>query len=1636
VALAPVNRYSAQNALDELIAQNKRRREEEERRRKAAEAAQRAARAKSAAKTRAAGKLARLPGDPVPGIIKAAKAGRTPLRPPKPAPEVTKRYYPKKPVPLKDQPLSPKLRTELKQISSVKSVRELQQRLNRAGYKVAVDGVMGPETTGAYNAWRKRVAKKFDSETALWTEQQKRRSAQKLRASIKLPPTSRDQSKLLARYGFLGAEQIKQARQDYNRMVNLALQGRSGTVQPRPEPPPGLLKQVVGGTIGRLFDLAEGGSGPRMGVAGAVPREVQAAGLGVGEVGQLAARAAQVWGVSAQSLLTHPERALGDIKDIAVGTGRALGALAAAPHDPGMLAEIGRAIVQDYINRYGENWREYAEQDPLWGLLDAAAVANIGGRVWSIGSSIPELGLRTAVRESFRPSAPFRLEHPKVGAADFVRPRSPLGRRAQELGGMISEILPERVPFSALQRVQKQQIKGLTREFARVQAARQDLINLVSNPAGVLNLDGRTRLFWEAQRAEDKWGSRGLQELYDGLLEAYAEPLPTVKLTPTETTLRAERQVRALQKVFDKLNEQRRIEIQKKTHVDPLKSQLRSLKQQRRYAPGEFERPMTIEEARARVSELDTKISDAVSSKIRWQYTDELRNEQLRRNRRNAQIREGERRMRGELTQQVQVSESRFGQLQVMPTVKEEMFQAGIDDIIKMADDASQPDNVRAAARGFKAMVEERKELMDALDDPAAVFGAQDLALPQVRVPSRIDEIDAEIGVIEAELYRKTKEMDGPLTEAQIVEWAGLLSASRDRVGGALSIAKDRLEQAWRREAQRNANLTVDGLQAKLVRQVKQAEGAAEGTARKELLTARAMRTAHDLAALRQRLELSEIELQANRQRTLDDLATAIEAGYADSERYESALRAAGELTQMLEDAQVELTLAPTDFIDDFARQMAEDEIRAVYQNRRGIIERFLGRNETADAFFTHDVALPKQTGVGRGVQGQVLLSSPDLSALKHSKKNELILLQSGRILADSRVMAVRAQKVAALEFVQYFRDIIRRSPAAEEIPVGMSPNKGWYLVKARGKILPKTWRDVIEGEAEPSIAVREYVEDIFQQVTEEDSRRLIMEPGVVQVPPEVVNGYMWFVGGKDMRGMVGTATKAGQTIDFAQNLVKLSVMYSNPGYYVANFLGNMVFLNMAYDPFSAFRSLYRSGKLHKQDARLWRRVAAEQGEGIAQSLLAETKGTGRLERGLKAQRYVANKAGTADRGPRVAAWLHEAAHEGVKSNDEIRVLLDSTDAAAVAKRARITERARRAMVDFDSMTQPEKMFVRRVIFVYPWLRGSSKWAKDFVLDRPERASVLAHTTSGVNQAWEEAWGGQAPDLPTWLQQAWPVRPGSETSKIINAASINPFSTLVDMLQIAKGFENPLAPAPKYSSIRERVNPLFQDMWAAAGAEDPFGRNVGYAKAWLGVAGDLVPGMDDILQAAGAKKPSQVYEKQSYADTILRQGARVWPYTIDMAEAQDRAVSEGVALSTAQQRATRKILKQMRTARKLFRQSNGSQYMGRDSQKTAMDAYRRKADLDGVRARVDSEYEEGINRNRAKREAEVQLLVKWGATEPETAREYIKRIRMADEEELKRIQSVVTSVLTAMVHTPVRVYNEVAGYDPSAEEEK
>jgi hypothetical protein len=318
---------------------------------------------------------------------------------------------------------------------------------------------------------------------------------------------------------------------------------------------------------------------------------------------------------------------------------------------------------------------------------------------------------------------------------------------------------------------------------------------------------------------------------------------------------------------------------------------------------------------------------------------------------------------------------------------------------------------------------------------------------------------------------------------------------------------------------------------------------------------------------------------------------------------------------------------------------------------------------------------------------------------------------------------------------------------------------------------------------------------------------------------------------------------KLGTIADVTNNIQKSLLIYLKVNYPIVQALSNTA-MNFIQQGPAAPVNIARAGHLMSNDPELAGQLGEIMGTGALMQLAGDEGKGSRAARvtASATQRLAHWMSGYVDGPARLSAIIHEAGKEGFKSRAQLKALIE--DPQHAEKLGEIAQRAKEAIVDYGEMSMTEKALIRRLFFVYPWLKGSTKYVGHFLRDHPIQASVLsqfAHSGQRENADFNAM-------LPSYLQGSFLSHTGG--GGLINPSGVNPLQTPASIAEALAGLAtgNPTAP--------EGAQFLTPALATAIGLAT--GRNT------LGIP----------LKGTGPARLRQILIDPTYAAQLARAGAR------------------------------------------------------------------------------------------------------------------------------------------------------------------
>jgi ribosomal protein S18 acetylase RimI-like enzyme len=506
---------------------------------------------------------------------------------------------------------------------------------------------------------------------------------------------------------------------------------------------------------------------------------------------------------------------------------------------------------------------------------------------------------------------------------------------------------------------------------------------------------------------------------------------------------------------------------------------------------------------------------------------------------------------------------------------------------------------------------------------------------------------------------------------------------------------------------------------------------------------------------------------------------------------------------------------------------------------------------------------------------------------------------------------------------------------------------------------------------------------------------------GVVWVPKRLLDGVN-AGGGR----LLNTGTRAGRALmafDTVQNVLKAIILYAKPGYLAPNVVGNAAF-NLIQQGVHAprnWRAALTSASRYGDDVDAG--VSQVMGSGVAQAL-AHGTGRGKLTGAVEGAGNVWAKI--TDDTFRKAAFYHEAHKSGYRTQEQLTGLLYDQ-----AKRGDLTEvsgRAKSAIVDYDRLGPVERDFVRRALFVYPWVKGATVYAGHFLAEHPVQAAAYSQVANqGAVQARQDLG-----DVPSYARGLFKVGGSREQPLIVNPAGVNNFATPAQVAQTA--FNLLTGNGGKADNAANMLSPTLQAGLAAITRRDTF-TGAPLKGSAAGIFGaQILKGTPQDLLYERIKQSQGDQSNRSYRYTPATAvgqfvGGSSAPRTANRDVLNAQARREGLASLSPVQRATRRVFDE----RAAF--LDGAKFAmphalehGRLPKKLR-DAFNVEAERQAAYAQASDRHKPGtVEYQRARYEADLRLLVKHGLVTAERAKEVLAASQSAGIGEIKDARRAIS----------------------------
>ena len=456
-------------------------------------------------------------------------------------------------------------------------------------------------------------------------------------------------------------------------------------------------------------------------------------------------------------------------------------------------------------------------------------------------------------------------------------------------------------------------------------------------------------------------------------------------------------------------------------------------------------------------------------------------------------------------------------------------------------------------------------------------------------------------------------------------------------------------------------------------------------------------------------------------------------------------------------------------------------------------------------------------------------------------KQTRGILFRQGRFVADPEVTLRDFERTQQYAYKLIDIEALRKFARPwdwEAEPM----QEGWVPIIFRGQNpVPRVfqeefdWMDRTPKEyaAEVRQAESEALAEIFP--APEQIRKMADQEGadnieVFQIPKQIRDAYMDRV--VRIPGQARNLSPALAALDMVNAITKGAVVYGKLSYIPVNYAGNLIFLTIDAGPLFAVTSLKRTMKhLTDLDVEDLAWIDSQVGQGAAAALATERGKVADFLRDLAAW-----QSNHADRGPRRAAWVAAARRHGYRTKADIKRLREDPSLEKIKNQ--IGYEAEDAMVRFRGLTPFERDVLSRVIFLYGWTRGATRWLWNFATEKPVLADITYHAGNEAAE-WIEEKLGVVPDymrtLVPWGSKM--KKRGVMVQQVRDLRSINPISTGAEVLEAGANLLRG-DPQAAGAQVSDMLSPALKIPFeVATGYNTFFGRP--YDNRWEAVYGQV-----------------------------------------------------------------------------------------------------------------------------------------------------------------------------------------------------
>ena len=423
--------------------------------------------------------------------------------------------------------------------------------------------------------------------------------------------------------------------------------------------------------------------------------------------------------------------------------------------------------------------------------------------------------------------------------------------------------------------------------------------------------------------------------------------------------------------------------------------------------------------------------------------------------------------------------------------------------------------------------------------------------------------------------------------------------------------------------------------------------------------------------------------------------------------------------------------------------------------------------------------------------------TGPKAKPLARGMRNDFMLFDDAMDVFDPRVALEGARQVA--QYNSTMRRIGVMMDTGESFADEGSVPKGWDILHRDSKF-GSDLANVIRWMDEDAVVLfgrDKVLEDTAQVVRD---LLALTDDGIFAAPAPVA------------RELMAEFRKANEFIvkyDKATNVWRKATLTARPVWITGNLIGQMGLLLATHGFIKGGAAYLQAVRMGTKGALLDKVAPDVAGAGLMRDALQELgKNRGQSAVSVAARKAMGQKGAAARHGiaaawgsldkitqfnawltddiPRRAAFLAEIKPHVTRIQKETGMSFEDAALSWLDDPKVIDDLAAKVtgdLVDFRSLTQFEKSYMRRLMPFWSWVRGATGRTWRMAMDEPWKVWLGVNAAQwGIDQN-EKAFG----DLPDFLVGMLPVGPsGDGQERIVTSQSINPFATFGDVAGILK----------------------------------------------------------------------------------------------------------------------------------------------------------------------------------------------------------------------------------------------------------